>query len=63
MSKSSLLDPALAERIAHVYCEKYKHIGYAAASDYIEQALKQNALHIAQVREIVVQILNPLQGR
>lgn len=62
MSKSSLLHPRMADRIARNYCDKYSNIGFAAASDYIEQVIGDNPVHIAQVREIVIQYLNPTLG-
>ena len=63
MSKNSPLHPAMAERIALEYVRRYNSIGYAAASDYVEQVIGENPLHISQVREIVVRMLHPMKEK
>lgn len=60
MSKSNLMDPRIAQRIATTYCEKYVKVGFAAAADYAERALGTNPVHIAQVRDLVTQMLHPM---
>ena len=60
MSKSSLMDPKIAQRIATTYCEKYTKVGFAAASDYASRILGNNPTHTAQVRDLVVQMLHPI---
>ncbi len=54
------IDGALARRIAQTYCEKYTKVGFAAASEYVERTVGDNPVHIAQVRELVVQMLAPI---
>lgn len=58
-TKSNLIDPRMAARIARTYCDKYSNIGFAAASDYIESVIGDNPVQIAQVRELVIRMLNP----
>jgi len=53
----------MAERIALEYVRRYNSIGYAAASDYVEQVIGENPLHISQVREIVVRMLHPMKEK